>query len=984
MNTNRREWQPRHSVKKALSIILSICMLLSITAGMSFSATATDYQGVKTVASNLKTGDTFQLGNYPQSRVTDESLLSVLNNIDCTMKSYGYMQDSSALGHTYTEVRMTYADLSYNGNLYRKVTISDYRPDNTINSTSGSNTNNTCQDENGYKAGGNSYYFKWEPIVWQVLDCEDDGVYVMSKALLDSQAYNNFYEGVTWETCSLRSWLNNDFYNSAFSTNEKKKILTRTIANEDNPYYGTEGGNDTTDKLWLLSYSDSIYAKYGFSSGSSTYDTSRRAQGTDYAKSQGLLVCLFSYYYGKSCWWLRTPGYNSYDACSVDYDGAVYNYGYSDCDTCRGVRPAFKLNLNSEIFKSDAPQGGDSGEEFENEETIFHGENEQIAVKDVIGESKNFTEYVSSLDSSTYNPKLAYMLAGLSRSAYNKSKIKESYKSLGFNDPKTYNYSSGNIVAAHTIGKKTLNDGSTLVMVTARGTEDIYNWLTNLNLNTVDINKGNHLGFDISANTVFSNLKEYLGGEIPTTNVKYVITGHSLGAATGNLLAVKLSEAGVPISKVYDYNFACPDVVRGGDSVLNHDGNHNNIFNIGSAKDAVSVIPGVNLDLAVIDIKHKPEPWGKYGKSYWFSNDWNKSSEIDIKFTIKGILNAHDAKKYVDYLAKFKSISNYKNYVELKVTRAFTKCKTIIHAIFCPVDVDVYDNNGKLVASVKNNEIVKLDEGSDVLVFVEGDKKYVQTPADKNYDIRLTGNDTGTMTYTAVKADLATQEIEAQKTFENVALTDGKAMETSSVANADVEDTKLYVIDDESDIIAEVATSGKETKKVSMNKVKVTGIKSKTYTGKSITQSITVKKGNTVLKKGTNYTVSYKNNKKVGKATITLTGKGKYIGTIKKTFKINPKGTSISKLTSGKKKLTVKWKKQKTQTTGYQIQYAANSKFSKNKKTITVTKNSTTSKTIKKLKANKKYYVRIRTYKKVGSMKYYSTWSKSKTVTTKK
>ena len=979
MKANRREW--RHAVKKALSIILSICLLLSITAGLSFSATATDYQGVKTVASNLKTGDTFQMGNYPQSRITDETTLNALNSISCTMKSYGYMQNSNADTHTYDSVDMTYADISYNGKLYRKVTISEYRPWSTSFS---SNASNTFQENSGYKAGGNSYYFKWEPIVWQVLDCEDDGVYVMSKSLLDSQAYNNFYEGVTWETSSLRNWLNNDFYNSAFSANEKKKILTRAIANENNPNYGTVGGNDTTDKLWLLSYSDSIYANYGFSTSTSSSNT-RTAQGTDYAKSQGLWDNSTDSYSGNSSWWLRTPGVYSVDACSVNHGGNVNNNVYVYY-TDVGVRPAFKLNLNSEIFKSDAPQGGDSGEEFENEETIFHGENEQIAVKDVIGESKNFTEYVSSLDSSTYNPKLAYMLAGLSRSAYDKSKIKESYKSLGFNDPKTYNYTSGNIVAAHTIGKKTLNDGSTLVMVTARGTEDIYNWLTNLNLNTVDINKGNHLGFDISANTVFSNLKDYLGGEIPTTNVKYVITGHSLGAATGNLLAVKLSEAGVPISKIYDYNFACPDVVRGGDSVLNHDGNHNNIFNIGSAKDAVSVIPGVNLDLAVIDIKHKPEPWGKYGKSYWFSNDWNKSSEIDIKFTIKGILNAHDAKKYVDYLAKFKSISNYKNYVELKVTRAFTKCKTIIHAIFCPVDVDVYDNNGKLVASVKNNEIVKLDEGSDVLVFVEGDKKYVQTPADKNYDIRLTGNDTGTMTYTAVKADLATQEIEAQKTFENVALTDGKAMETSSVANAEVEDTKLYVIDDESDIIAEIATSGKETKKVSMNKVKVTGIKSKTYTGKSITQSITVKKGNTVLKKGTNYTVSYKNNKKVGTATVTITGKGKYIGTIKKTFKINPKGTAISKVTSPKsKQVKVTWKKQSTQTTGYQIQYATSSKFTpKTTKTVTVSKNKTTSKTIKKLKGKKKYYVRIRTYKTVNGKYYYSSWSKAKTVTTKK
>ena len=101
------------------------------------------------------------------------------------------------------------------------------------------------------------------------------------------------------------------------------------------------------------------------------------------------------------------------------------------------------------------------------------------------------------------------------------------------------------------------------------------------------------------------------------------------------------------------------------------------------------------------------------------------------------------------------------------------------------------------------------------------------------------------------------------------------------------------------------------------------------------------------------------------------------------TFKINPKGTSISKATSPKKKqLKVTWKKQTTQTTGYQIQYSTSSKF-KNAKTVTVKKNKTTKTTVKKLKAKKKYYVRIRTYKTVGKKKYCSSWSKAKAVKTK-
>ena len=171
--------------------------------------------------------------------------------------------------------------------------------------------------------------------------------------------------------------------------------------------------------------------------------------------------------------------------------------------------------------------------------------------------------------------------------------------------------------------------------------------------------------------------------------------------------------------------------------------------------------------------------------------------------------------------------------------------------------------------------------------------------------------------------------------------------------------------------------------KKSIAKATVSGVKAKTCTGKALTQSVTVKLGNTTLKNGTDYTVSYKNNKNVGTATVTVTGKGNYEGTVSKSFKINPKATTLSKVSAKKKGFTAKWKKQSKQTTGYQLQYATNSKFKK-AKSVTVKSNKTVSVTQKSLKAKKKYYVRIRTYKTVNGKKYYSDWSKAKTVTTKK
>ena len=176
--------------------------------------------------------------------------------------------------------------------------------------------------------------------------------------------------------------------------------------------------------------------------------------------------------------------------------------------------------------------------------------------------------------------------------------------------------------------------------------------------------------------------------------------------------------------------------------------------------------------------------------------------------------------------------------------------------------------------------------------------------------------------------------------------------------------------------------------KISIEKADVYGVNNKTYTGKAITQKLTVKYGQQTLKDYggylQDYKVSYKNSKNVGTATVTVSGVNAYSGKIEKTFKINPKGTSLSGVTAKSKGFTVKWKKQATQTTGYQIQYATDSKFTKNKKTVTVAKNSTVSKTVSKLRAKKKYFVRIRTYKTVSGKKYYSAWSSSKSVTTKK
>lgn len=156
-----------------------------------------------------------------------------------------------------------------------------------------------------------------------------------------------------------------------------------------------------------------------------------------------------------------------------------------------------------------------------------------------------------------------------------------------------------------------------------------------------------------------------------------------------------------------------------------------------------------------------------------------------------------------------------------------------------------------------------------------------------------------------------------------------------------------------------------------------------TYNGKAQKPSVSVKDASGKKIASSNYKVTYASGcKNVGSYTVKITFRGNYTGTIYQKFTINPKGSTISSLSARSGAFTVKWKKQSVQTTGYQIQYSVRSSF-KNAKTVTVSSAKTVSRTISRLGKKKKYYVRIRTYKTSGKTKYYSAWSKAKSVKTK-
>lgn len=189
------------------------------------------------------------------------------------------------------------------------------------------------------------------PIEWLVLECDGDKALLLSRCGLDAQPYNAEYTEVTWENCTLHAWLNDDFLNRAFTAEEQAAILLTDVDNSDAQGYSgwaTTGGNDTQDRIFLLSYAeanryfDIIYGDddnlqsrvtptvYAAAQGAWTSDSSKTADGE-----------------AAGWWWLRSPGHDQLSAASVAGDGSLNRRNVHMADIC--VRPALWVKLEAVI-----------------------------------------------------------------------------------------------------------------------------------------------------------------------------------------------------------------------------------------------------------------------------------------------------------------------------------------------------------------------------------------------------------------------------------------------------------------------------------------------------------------------------------------------------------------------------------------------------------------------------------------------------------
>mgnify|MGYP000640695890 CR=1 FL=1 len=273
--------------KRIFSAILSAIMLILALplTGFASSKTYVDY------------GDIIEFGSYPQTQVKDTELIKKLDNIGKSWRSYGYYSGNGEYGSMAQGDWMKYADFKYDGNKYRAVTFSQYRPASTIEESS---EKNSCQYDNGYYIN-NVYYFLYEPLKWRALTFQSDGVYLICDSIIDSQPFNSevfhyyYSEGVGhhylynrqvencrdtknrkyladyYSTSSLKEWTENTLFKTVFSKYERTKITS--IKYEE----------------------DSLYQKYNefLNYDQESYLNSISAE-TDYARSQGL---------GSTVWW---------------------------------------------------------------------------------------------------------------------------------------------------------------------------------------------------------------------------------------------------------------------------------------------------------------------------------------------------------------------------------------------------------------------------------------------------------------------------------------------------------------------------------------------------------------------------------------------------------------------------------------------------------------------------------------------------------
>lgn len=496
------------------------------------------------------------------------------------------------------------------------------------------------------------HYFKYEPIKWRVLNKDNNDVFLLSDIALDDQRYNEKWATITWEKSSMRSWINGykasenqpeidysnkNFIDTAFSTAQKNAIKTTKVENRNNIHYGSagQGGNDTSDKIFLLSerevYNTDDAKKYGFVLDGEVYDEARRCKCSTYAYAMGTWRNIEdSECNGNALWFLRSPGGSCYGDVTAVYDFGRVNSGGTSIFSDHSVRPAIHLDLSSidtaNIYAGTVCSDGTVNEgKKEDTDNIasplqksgeFKFETSLHKIVNTSGGDKKTAKYIYDYDenwfftpSTTYQHGLTKMSIRGAVAGYgvmddphsidtnikylmvetDKNSLEFTNYESSYPDPKTntigYAISSKNI-------KNSAGKTGYLLMVTVRGGGYMDEWGGNFDLGTKD----EHQGFNEAALQVRDGIKKYVEkykDKLPY-ELKVWISGYSRGAATTNRVAKMLDDGaveGFTRDNIYAFCFECPQNTTKTQSYVESD----KYKNIVSIVNSVDLVPKVAM-----------------------------------------------------------------------------------------------------------------------------------------------------------------------------------------------------------------------------------------------------------------------------------------------------------------------------------------------------------------------------------------------------
>ena len=836
-----------------------------------------------------------------------------------------------------------------------------------------------------------------EPIKWRVLSVNGNDAFLLADQNLDTKPYNEEYMDVTWATCTIRTWLNDTFLNTAFTSAEQAAIKNTSVVNENNPYWNTEGGENTTDKVYLLSIAEASNTAYGFNGEFGTNSETRVATNTAYVAGKDGMSAVGE----ADCWWLRSPGRNSSRASNVNYLGYGGGSGCSVYNGVSAVRPALHLNLSSSNLwryagKVVANGAGGSAQTtptplqptstpnptntptpvysfrrgIDNNSFCHNNGNDSNWYCPYNAKYETDTKYLKDISSGIYE----YL------SLLNKSRSKWNGSCYGISMGMTLN--KGNKVNLGAFNAKSFYQLQPYSNELAR------KYLNFLYLSQFSSKYG---GLSLTAETTRTDGSgSCTKSEFLQKFVKEVQKWQAKGVPVMLLYHSQTSGHAIIATSVYENSDNYEVFLYDMNSVGSKDESPRGEFS--------TMI--VEKDFS--DFSYKDATEDKWEENYQELRYFNTEQVLNGPYS-----NAETKKKANAKTSEISGEDNGNTLIVSDGIKVTDKSGDTLEFEDSKMtgSINVIDYI-PIYGSVFGNE----EKNLQYLAQIPESDSYTVEPEQDNTDITLYGENS----FVAVNG----QNIERITTSENTTEVEGNKADYSISVPVEENNCNLYQVKLTSDnavysysngelyiasndgmsnisvnACRDTDYAGEQEVSITANEIKITPVKAENdkvnivasnKDGKSEQLEITLKstkqeeKANPTPVPTPTPTTTKSQNSNVGKGNTSSTAGQKILRIPQvKGLKILSQSKKVKK--SKTCKVTLSWKKV-TGAKCYQLQYALNKKFKK-KKSIQTKK---TKYTIKKLKKNKTYYIRVRAYKMNGRKKVYGKWSKVKKVKIKK